>query len=257
MSDLQGTVQAVLFDAVGTLFEPAEPVGQLYARYAAAHGWFAGSTGAGDSELALGQLADALGCAFRGALAGRPWPVYRTDDREGNEQIDRLWWRELVVGVIDRIESRKPADFDVDTYFNAVFAAYGQASAWRLYPDVLPVLAALRQQGIRSAIVSNFDARLLPVCQGLGLDARVDVIVHSSAVGAAKPAPQVFWHALQLLEVEAARAVHVGDSLEQDVAGARAAGVHPVYLCRPPGTASLPSVPTVSNLQDLLEQIKA
>ena len=172
MNDLQTICQAVLFDAVGTLFEPAEPVGQLYARYAAAHGWFQrpGSMPCGGgSEQARAQLAEALGRAFRGALAARPWPVYRTDDREGNEQVDRLWWRELVVGVIEQVKPGRPAGFDVDAYFDAVFAAYGEAAAWRLYPDVLPALTTLRARGLRIAIVSNFDARLLPVCHGLGL----------------------------------------------------------------------------------------
>ena len=70
-----------------------------------------------------------------------------------------------------------------------------------------------------------------------GLLELVDGVVSSAAAGAAKPAPAVFERALELAGVAAADALHVGDSLDNDVAGARAAGIRPLLSCadgRPP-----------------------
>jgi HAD superfamily hydrolase (TIGR01549 family) len=72
-------------------------------------------------------------------------------------------------------------------------------------------------------VVSNWDIGLREQLHGLGL---LDVpIVASGEVGAAKPDPAVFRHALELLGARPDRTLHVGDS-EADADGARAAGMH-------------------------------
>ena len=65
-------------------------------------------------------------------------------------------------------------------------------------------------------------------------------------VGAAKPDVAMFERALALAEVEPAVAVHVGDSVENDVEGARAAGIRSVLVARdgghPPGVEAIRSL---------------
>ena len=78
-------------------------------------------------------------------------------------------------------------------------------------------------------------------------------MVSSAAVGAAKPDPAIFTAALERAGARPEDAVHVGDSLEKDVAGARAAGIRPVLLCRdgdPPG--GVEAIGTLSELPSLL-----
>ena len=58
----------------------------------------------------------------------------------------------------------------------------------------------------------------------------VAAVIDSGAVGVAKPDPGIFTLALNAVGVEAARAVHVGDTVAADVVGARAAGVRPLHL---------------------------
>jgi len=65
-----------------------------------------------------------------------------------------------------------------------------------------------------------------------GLAPLVDAVVTSAAVGAAKPAPEIFRHALALAGAQPARALHVGDSAAEDVAGARASGIPALLLAR-------------------------
>ncbi|WP_136688405.1 HAD family hydrolase [Halorhabdus amylolytica] len=65
---------------------------------------------------------------------------------------------------------------------------------------------------------------------GLGLDDRVETVVHGGHDAPYKPDPEPFDEALDALGVGHERAVHVGNSLESDVAGAHNAGVRSVWL---------------------------
>lgn len=123
------------------------------------------------------------------------------------------------------------------------------------YPDAAPALRRLRSDGVRLVAVSNWDCSLDEVLGAAGLGELLDGAVSSAAVGEAKPAPAVFRAGLRAAGAEAGEAIHVGDSLENDVAGARAAGIEPVLLVRdgaPPGEAAgLATVHTLAELPDI------
>jgi putative hydrolase of the HAD superfamily len=100
--------------------------------------------------------------------------------------------------------------------------------------DAMRALAAL---DVRLAIVSNADGdteerlRDFGICQvGPGPGVEMGAILDSTVVGVAKPDPRIFELALEALDVPAERAIHIGDTPGADVAGARAAGVHPVLV---------------------------
>jgi putative hydrolase of the HAD superfamily len=63
----------------------------------------------------------------------------------------------------------------------------------------------------------------------------------SAEFGAAKPAAAIFTAALELAGATAAAALHVGDSFEEDVIGARGAGIEPLLLVREPGPLLSPA----------------
>ena len=71
-------------------------------------------------------------------------------------------------------------------------------------------------------VVSNWDVSLPGALASAGLSGLIDAVVTSAEVGAAKPDPEIFTRALAMAGVAAEPAVHVGDSLAEDVAGARA-----------------------------------
>lgn len=206
----------ICLDAAGTLFRVRGSVGAIYAEIAVAHGL-----------PRREDLAGVLERRFRAAFAAMPLPVYRPGDRAHNDQVDRQWWRLLVARVL---EGLGPVSFP--GFFDAVYAAFADPSVWEAYPEVAGVLLDLRRRGLQLAIVSNFDARLFPVCEGLGLAAAVDAIVIAAEVGVAKPGMDIFHAAVQRFALESAQALHVGDSLKEDVQGALAAGLLPVHLQR-------------------------
>ena len=104
------------------------------------------------------------------------------------------------------------------------------------FEDAAPALVELRSRGLALVVVSNWDCSLPEVLAAAELATLVDGVVSSAEAGAAKPDPAPFRRGLELAGVTADQALHVGDSPENDLAGARAAGVSGVLLTRQGGT---------------------
>lgn len=99
-------------------------------------------------------------------------------------------------------------------------------------PDAAGVLATLAAR-YRLAIVTNGASRVQrEKLAGSGFAERFGAVAVSGEVGHGKPEPHVVRAALAGLGVGPADAVMVGDSVERDVAAARAAGVYAVWLDR-------------------------
>jgi len=110
---------------------------------------------------------------------------------------------------------------------------------WRYpIPGAVDALRALNQRGVPIGIVSNATGQIeralqrAGICQaGEGAGARVEVVVDSHIVGVAKPDPRIFSFALIALStIVPHRIAYVGDSVHNDVHGARAAGLTPLHL---------------------------
>lgn len=101
-----------------------------------------------------------------------------------------------------------------------------------LYDDALPVLDALAATHRLALITDGASHEQRLKIERHGLAERFEVIAVSREVGARKPDPAIFRHALDALDVPGERAVHVGDVLERDVAGAQATGMRGVWLNR-------------------------
>jgi len=121
--------------------------------------------------------------------------------------------------------------------------------------NALPTLAALRRKGIRTAIVSNtpWGSPAEGWAEELrrhGLMEAVDATVFCVDVGWRKPAPQIFQHALSLLDVDARDSVFVGDDPRQDVAGAERSGLRAI-LIDPRGAVTDAPCPVIHSLIEL------
>lgn len=204
---------AVFFDAANTLLYPYPSVGAVYAEVAARYG--------------VTTTADAVQAAFRGAWAEAQAvtdPVrYGVGEPDG-----RRFWHALVHATFAQIDL--PDDFE--GFFDELYWLFSKPTVWRLYPECLPVLRTLRQQGYIVGVISNWDIRLLDLLHGLGLMDCVQHVSISAVVGWEKPHGNIFAHALDAVGASPARAVHVGDSLHADVQGARQAGMQPLWLRR-------------------------
>lgn len=175
----------------------------------------------------------ALAGAFRAELAGC--------HRQGRELLLAGWLR-----------ARVPA-------LAAMAAADVEDAIWRAVVTLVPrpgaaeVLRHLADHGVPAAAVSNaaFSGRVL----GAEL-ARHDFadglrfVLSSADVAVRKPAPAIFAAALDRLGVDAAGTWFVGDRLEEDVAGARAAGLEPIWFG---GGASAAPADGLATVRDWVE----
>ncbi len=145
------------------------------------------------------------------------------------DQFTEETWRQFLREMVENLEVAGRAEEIADHMHRVLSQTRPQYAP---YPEAPEVLAELRRRGLRLAVVSNWEMDLPEVLDRAGLRPYFDVVVASALVGAAKPDPRIFRVALDALSLRPEEAVHVGDSYEADVSGARAAGVYPVLLDR-------------------------
>jgi putative hydrolase of the HAD superfamily len=220
----EGIPSAVLLDALGTLVELETPWPHL-ARELAARGVVV------DIEAARAAM-----------LAEMAY--YRAHHDEAGDWAGLKDLRRRCAAVVQESLGTPLPLADVE---DALLAAV----RFRAYPEVPAVLERLRAGGARLAVVSNWDVSLHDVLERTELRALVDAVVISAELGAAKPDPAIFRAALERLGAGAPEAIHVGDSLEHDIAGARAAGLEAVLVARN-GAQAPDGVRVVASLDGLL-----
>ena len=130
------------------------------------------------------------------------------------------------------------------------------ANSATLYDDVVPTLQRLQNAGFKLAIVSNWDTPLDPLTERLGITDYFDAIIasHDARVRSEKPDPHIFNYALAAVGVSAEAAVHVGDTYEADIVGARDVGIRPILLDRD-GTQADRWDETIQSLSELPEML--
>jgi putative hydrolase of the HAD superfamily len=209
----------VTIDAVGTLFGLRESVGQTYADHAKSHG------------LTLDPMLVDL--AFRRSWKALPPPEPSLSGPSPDD--DKAWWQTLVTLTL-RSASSEPVSQDlVARLFADLYDYYATAEAWTLYEDTLPALQLL-QGKTRLLALSNFDRRLHPILESLGLRNYFEHVIISSEVGAWKPHPRIFAQVTALTGLPPSSCLHIGDDERCDLQGAQAAGMSAVLLHRPDST---------------------
>lgn len=231
-------IRAVFFDAGHTLIYAHPSRGELYAEESARFG----------TRIDPARFEDVFPAVFAEFVR-----EYTADPAHGpaSDEQDEAMWREIVF----RVHARMPelAGIDRESWFRRLYIRFGEAGAWRFYPDAIPSLRELRARGLKLGVVSNWDRRLRRIAEETGLSAHVDFLVLSSETGFRKPDRAIFDEALRRAGVAAEEAVHVGDLYEEDVIGAQRAGLCAVLLDRDRrGAAKIPeSVPVIGSLEDL------
>jgi putative hydrolase of the HAD superfamily len=217
--------RAVLLDALGTLVTFTDPAPRLRALLAQRHG-----VRVGEDEARQAMVAEVT--------------YYR---REHDRAVDAASLAQVRRECAQVLVETLGLSLDPE----ALVATLVEAIAFEAYPDAPPALDALRARGMALAVVSNWDVSLGEALARTGLADRVDAVVVSALVGAAKPDPALFDAALERLGVAAVDAVHVGDTYDDDIVGARAAGVRPVLISRY-GTPAPADVEAIADLRELL-----
>jgi putative hydrolase of the HAD superfamily len=230
-------IQLVFFDAGGTLFEVNGSVGEIYSRFASRYG----------SDQDPVALTNAFSRCFR---EQPPLAFPKGIPEVELHGLERDWWRRLVIDVV--------SDFpQFDDFFDEVYEFFRRREAWLMFDDVIPTLTALKNHGLRLGIISNYDSRIDDLLRAFEIESYFDGIHVSSRIGAAKPDGEIFRAALSYHRVEPQNAVHVGDSLREDIEGATTIGLHAVLIDRDGEYGLNDGLICIGRLDELVEMGKS
>jgi HAD superfamily hydrolase (TIGR01549 family) len=200
------SLQAVLFDVDFTLAKPGpELMPEGYVRCAERHG--------------LSLEASRYEQAREAALV----ELKRHPELDHDEAIWVAFTERIVVGM----GGTQPVSNDVALELTSRWV---QHENFELYEDVQSVLEALRGAGLKIGLVSNSARDVLDFARHHALE--IDAGISSFHHGKTKPHASIFKAVLDLLEVEADEAAMVGDTFEDDIAGALAVGMRAVLVDR-------------------------
>jgi putative hydrolase of the HAD superfamily len=211
-------IRWIAFDAVDTLVKPHPSVAAIYHSVGVRHG----------SRLPLEQVSGRFRQAFSRAeeegilacacpAADEPWHTC--------ESRERLRWSSIVESVLDDVDDRAAC-------FEDLFVHFGRPSSWVCFPEVEAVLTALKSNGFRLAVSSNFDARLHAVMDGLPQLEPIELRLISSEVGYRKPSGRFFESLLLRTGCSPAEILFVGDNPRTDIAAAAAIGIPSLRIDR-------------------------
>lgn len=206
-------IKAVFFDAADTLFYVDDGLGHVYSSVAAKYG--------------ITPDPKSVKAAFSHVFRSAPPLVFGELSADDRRVSEKNWWYRVVEKVFEEVGMFE----GFDSYFDELFEVF-RRSAWKLFPETLGVLTLLEKWGFKLGLISNFDTRVYDVCQALGIYRYFSSFVISSEAGFAKPSPEIFEIALNEQRVSAEESLHIGDSIEHDILGAKALSMNAVLLDR-------------------------
>jgi N-acylneuraminate-9-phosphatase len=102
--------------------------------------------------------------------------------------------------------------------------------AFDFFPGILEFLAEARQLFTTVVITNGPEFSQIPKIEAVNLSAHVDHIIIGGQEPEEKPARSIFEKALRLANCESYEAIHVGDSLAADIAGAQGSCITSVWV---------------------------
>ncbi len=124
-----------------------------------------------------------------------------------------------------------------------------------LYDDVIPALQLIRARKLTTGLLTNLDRDMRVLCQDLGIDAYIDVIVTSGEIGVDKPHAPIFLAALKKAKVNAPEAVLVGDQYKNDIVGARGVGMKALLIDRFDESADIRDTSRLHSLTEIVKYL--
>ncbi|MGL4464565.1 MAG: HAD family hydrolase [Planctomycetia bacterium] len=240
---LDDGVAAVLFDAGFTLVEPVRRIDDVYLEEAEAVGAVV------DAPRFRARFAETF---LKRSTPDRGTPAASSVDPLATDEVrERGWWHHFTATLADDHPSLRERHRE---WLERLVARLDAPTAWRPLPDAERLLRRLRDHGVKTAVVTNWHSAIHGILEGLGLAPLLETVVASVDAGYKKPHRAIFAEALRRLGATAPETVHVGDSWDEDVVGARGAGLRPIYVARRPNVSSPdPSVPMIHGLGELAD----
>ena len=125
------------------------------------------------------------------------------------------------------------------------------------HPDILPMLAALRTRGYRTAILSNCSDEEVEVVRKSVLAPLIDAIILSYETGECKPERAIYQRTADMLGMRCEECIFIGDGGSRELYGADDAGMKPQralwYISAMPSPIrEQPEFPCINTPMDVL-----
>lgn len=144
---------------------------------------------------------------------------------------------------------REMSDAEALAAYDGYLSAYREQ--WRAFADALPTFTWALESGFQVGILTNGEREMQQAkLEATGLALADVLLIPAVDLGCPKPQRAAYLAACRQLGVDAADTLMVGDSLTNDVQGARKAGLHALHLDRT-GKGDLSSL---SALREVLPQ---
>ncbi|MEX1158186.1 MAG: HAD family hydrolase [Thermomicrobiales bacterium] len=151
--------------------------------------------------------------------------VYRAFVRAGDSSA--LPWHAQPVSLPDALG----IDLQDHDEFMEQYLERDMIKRFTLFDDVLAMVEGMGERDLRVGVISNND-EVAERIEELDVHHRFEVVVSPLTFGIGKPPPEIFLRTMEMLDLPPERAIYVGDSYDNDVIGARAAGLTPVLIDR-------------------------
>jgi putative hydrolase of the HAD superfamily len=226
------TTRAVFFDVDFTLIYPGPTFrGEGYQRFCAQYG----------ITVEYGRFDD--------AVAGASSVLDEAVDHVYEDALFHRYTAAIIRGMGGTGEA-------VEACAREMYREWAACHHFELYEDVPGVLRELAARGLRIGLISNSHRCLASFQSHFELQGLITAALSSSEHGYLKPHPSIFDAALRLIGASAEEAVMVGDSLHQDIVGARQVGMRGVLVRRSgrvdgPPAPDLRGVPVIRSLAEL------
>ncbi|MEO7803412.1 MAG: HAD-IA family hydrolase [Actinomycetota bacterium] len=208
--------KAVFFDAGDTLLAAHPSFHELFALTLASQGQ---PVTASDVERAFTAIAPSF-TEVLDKLGTSEWST--------SKEVSRKFWRGVYHNAFEHLGVADPDDELAD----ALYERFTRFESYRLFPDALPALEAIKAAGITVGLISNFEDWLEGMLIEMEIAHVFDLMVISGKVGLEKPDPAIFHMALDRAGASADESMYVGDHPRVDAQASAAVGMTSVLIDR-------------------------
>lgn len=231
-------IEIVFFDAGGTILDPHPSFAELFARVAEENGVSVAAQDVRDVQERIAphlvELLEEAGLDHGPTLS---------------LEASRAFWTFTYRRFLEEL------GIPSETLAAQLYERFSDPSSYRLYDDVLPTLERLRKDGYRLGLISNFDGWLETMLVEMEVGDIFEVAVISGVEGVEKPDPAIYRLALERADVQADRAVHVGDSPIMDIQPSNETGMRAVLIDRAGRYADRTDTVRIETLEELPEVV--
>ncbi len=237
------STETIFLDVGGTLLELGDPP-QAYRAILDRHGYHATKDQVRSWVKEAQEETGPVSSGLASDLVGSDFTISASQE-EARRQA-------LIAAILRKAGVKK----HFDSCRKEIWASWLKEPVFRLFPETVSTLKQLKESGFLLGAVSNWEPRLLELCENLGIGRYFDFMLISETQGYAKPGMRLFELALERAATRPEKVIHVGNDPVEDIQPAESLGIRAVLLQRD-GSKGMDHSPRIPSLKGVLPLARA